>query len=96
MDVFLARHLFETVEKELEISQLIEKMEIEKAIANQKDLLYALKSLNIPDKDGLLKDKINYLEKSQERLNSGAYNMSSKFYRYSSYFTSFSKKRQQK
>ena len=92
-DVLLTKHLLETADKELEISRLVENMEFDQAKINQKDLIDYLKSLKYIDKAGLLKDKIDYLEKAQENLNTSDYIKARKSMKYSSYLSSYSKLR---
>ena len=92
-EVLLTKHLLETAEKELEISRLIEQFDFEKALDGQKQLVLFLKSLKLQDKNGLLADKISFLEKALKKLETGEYSMSRKMYRYSSYSSYYSKKR---
>ena len=92
-DVLLTKHLLETAEKELEISKLIENLELDKAITSQQQLIHSLKNLSLNDKDGLLAEKIAFLENVLSRIQSGDYLMSRKMSRYSSYSSYYSKKR---
>ena len=93
-DVLLTKHLLETAEKELEISKLLESLQFDQAIESQNQLISFLKSLKIQDKDGLLADKIAFLEKVLNTLQKGDYIMSQKMSHYSSYSSYYSKRRQ--